>query len=98
MNARGENGIGRRVIRYQEEGREWRLPGFLHADDFVLCGESEECLRSMRGRFLEACRRRGLKFSSGKSKVMLVREARLECEVCVDRIRLGYVSEYKYLR
>ena len=27
-----ENGDG-------EEGREWRLPGLLYADDLVLCGE-----------------------------------------------------------
>ena len=35
---RDENGDG-------EEGREWRLPSVLHADDFVLYGESEEDLR-----------------------------------------------------
>ena len=28
----GENGDG-------EEGREWRLPGLLYADDLVWCGE-----------------------------------------------------------
>ena len=28
-----------------EEGRELRLPGFLYADDLVLCGESEDDLR-----------------------------------------------------
>ena len=61
----GENGDG-------EEGREWRLPGLLYADDLVLCGESEEDLKAIVGRFTEACRRRGLKVSAGKSKVMLV--------------------------
>ena len=30
-----------------KEGRELGLPGFLYADDLVLCGESEEDLRSM---------------------------------------------------
>ena len=35
-----------------EEGREWRLPGFFFADDLVLCGESEEYLRAMVGRFV----------------------------------------------
>ena len=29
------------------------LPGFLHADDLVLRGESEEDLKAMMGRFLE---------------------------------------------
>ena len=41
-----------------EEGREWRLPGLLYADDFVICGESEEDLRAMVGRFVEVGRRR----------------------------------------
>ena len=35
-------GMGRRGVRFQEEGRELRLPGLLYADDLVLCGESEE--------------------------------------------------------
>ena len=26
----------------REEGRKWRLPGFLYADEFGLCGKSEE--------------------------------------------------------
>ena len=40
-------GMGRRGVIFQEEGREWRLPGFLYADDLVLCGESEEDLRAI---------------------------------------------------
>ena len=35
-------GIGRRGVRFLEEGREWRLPGLLYANDLVLCGESKE--------------------------------------------------------
>ena len=35
-------GMGKRGVRFLEEGREWRLPGFLYADDSVLCGESEK--------------------------------------------------------
>ena len=38
-------GMRRRRIRFQEEGRDWRLPSFLYADDLVLCGESVEDLR-----------------------------------------------------
>ena len=34
-------GMGRRGVRLQEEGREWRLNGLLYADDLVLGGESE---------------------------------------------------------
>ena len=33
--------------RDKEEGREWRLPGLLYADDLVLFGELEENLRVM---------------------------------------------------
>ena len=46
-------GMGRRRVRFQEEGREWRLPEFLYADDLVLCGESEEDLRVMEGCFVD---------------------------------------------
>ena len=51
-------------MRFQEEGGEWRFPGLLHADDIVLCGESEEDLRAMLGRFVEVCRR-GMKAKGG---------------------------------
>ena len=45
------------------------------------------------------CRRKGLKVNAGKSKLMVLGgEDGLECEVCVDGIRLEHVSEYKYLR
>ena len=51
------------------------------------------------GRFGEVCRRRGLKFNAGKIKVMVLGgEEGLECEVCVDGIRLEHVSELKYLK
>ena len=33
-------GKGRRGVRFVEEGREWRLPGILYADDLVLFGDS----------------------------------------------------------
>ena len=78
----GENGVG-------EEGREWILPGLLNADDLGLCGGLEKDLRAMVGRFVEVCKRRGLKVNAGKSKVMVLGgEEGLECEVCVDGIRL----------
>ena len=59
-------------MSFLEDGRDWRLPGILYADDLVLCGESVEDLRAMVGRFAEVCRRRGLKVSGGKSKVMVL--------------------------
>ena len=85
-------------MRYQKEGREWRLPGFLYADDLVLCGELEEDLRVMVGWFAEVYRRRGLKVNAGKSKGMVLNgEEGLECEVYIDGIHLEHVSKFKYL-
>ena len=53
----------------------------------VLCGESEEDLRVMVGQFAEVCRRRELKISASKSKVMALNgEEGLEYEVHVDGI------------
>ena len=51
------------------------------------------------GRFAELCRRRGLKVSSCKSKVMVPDgEMELECEVHVDGIRLEHILEFNYLK
>ena len=70
----------------------------LYLDDLVLCGESEEDLRAMVLCFVEVQRRRGLKVNVGMSKVILLGgEEGLECEVCVNGIRLEHVSEFKYL-
>ena len=65
-------GMGRRGMRFQGERREWRFPGLLYANDLVLCGESEEVLTVMIGRFAEVCRRRGLKVNAGRRKVMVL--------------------------
>ena len=62
------------------------MPGLLYADDLVLCGELEEDLWGMEGQFIGVCSRRGLKVNAG-----------LGCEVCVDRIYLDNVSDFKYL-
>ena len=64
-------GMGRREVRFYEDGREWRLPDLLYADDLVL---SEDYLRAIVGCFIEVCRRRGLEDNAGKSKVMLLGE------------------------
>ena len=53
----------RRGVSFLEDGREGRLPGLLYA---------EEELRVMVGRFVEVCRRRGLKVNVSKSKVMVL--------------------------
>ena len=70
----------------------------MYANDFVLCGMSEEELRAMVGRFIEVCGRKNLKFNAGKSEVLVWNgEKELECEVSVDWKRLEDVSEFKYL-
>ena len=53
-------GIGRKRVKFLKEGREWRLPGLLYADDLVLYGKSEEDLKIVRmvGWFPEVCRKR----------------------------------------
>ena len=56
----GEDGMGRSGVKYLEEGREWRLTSLLYADDLVVCGEMEEDMRALVGRFAEVCMRRGL--------------------------------------
>ena len=74
------------------------MPGLFHAGDLVLCGEPEETLRAMVGRFAKVCRRRGLKVNASKSKVILFGgEEGFEYEVCLDGIRLAHLSEFKYL-
>ena len=63
----------------------------------VLCVESEEDLWRLLGRFLKVCRRRGLRVNASKSKmVVLGEEEGLECEVCVNGMRLEHVSKFKY--
>ena len=48
-------------------------------------------------RFVEVCRRRRLKVSAGKSKMIVVNgEEGLNCEVHVDWVRLEHVSEFRY--
>ena len=61
------------------------MPSLLYADELVLCGESDENLRAMMGRFVRCVR----EVNTGK---------RWWCEVCVDGIRLEHVSEFKCLR
>ena len=83
-----ENGDGKKGSEIPEGGeREWRLPGLLYADDLMLCGKSEEILKEMVGRFFEVYRTKGLNVNAGKSRAM----------VYLDRVRLEYVSEFKYL-
>ena len=74
------------------------MPGFLHEDDLVLCGKLEEHLKAMVACFVELCKRRGLEVNASKSKfIVLGGEEGLECEVCVNGVRLEHASEFKYL-
>ena len=45
-------GMGRMVLRFLEEVREWGLPDLLYADELVLCGKLEEDLKVMVGPFI----------------------------------------------
>ena len=76
-----------------EMGESAECVAILYADDLVLCGESEEDLKAMVGRFVKVCRRRELKANAGKSKVIVLNgEEGLGCNVYVDGIRVEYVS------
>ena len=93
----GEDGEGRKeseILIGWENGREWRLPGLLYANDLVLCGDQVEVEL-----FTEVFRRRLLKDNVGtKSKeIVLNGEEGFECEVHVDGFRLEHVSKLKYL-
>ena len=82
-------GMGRRGVSFLEDGREWRLPALLYAEDLVLCSELEEDLRVMEGWFAEVCSRKGLKVSGIKSKAMVLNgKEGLEHKVHVDGIHL----------
>ena len=50
-----KTGMVRRGMRFQEEGRGWRLLSLLYADDWVLCDELEADLRTMVGHFVGVC-------------------------------------------
>ena len=81
-----------------KEGREWRVLGLLYEHYLVVCGESKENLGTMVGRFVELCKKRGLKVNADKSKMMVLNgEERWECDIYVDGIRLEHISEFKYL-
>ena len=52
----------------------------------------------MLGRFVEACRTRGMKVNEVKSNVMVMNgEEGLDREVHLDGVHLEHVSEFKYL-
>ena len=80
-------GMGRRGER--------RLSRFSYADDGFMWRVRGRPTKI--GHFVEVCSRKGLKVNAVKSKVMVLDgEEGLECEVCVDGIRLEYISEFKY--
>ena len=50
------------------------------------------------GRFVKVCKRAGMKSNASKSKVIVLGEEEwVECDVCVDGMRLQHMSEFKYL-
>ena len=67
-----KRGMGKRGMRFLKDGREWKLPGLLYADDYVLYGELEEDLRAIVRWFTEVCRRRELKVNAGNRKMIVL--------------------------
>ena len=65
-------GMGRRGMRFMEDGREWILPGLLYV--LVLYGEPEDDTRAMVGRFVEVSKRTGLNVNASKSKGIVLRK------------------------
>ena len=57
------------------------MHGLLYADVLVMCGELEEDMRAMVGRFAEVCRKRGLKANAAKSKVRILNRERRDWSV-----------------
>ena len=93
IDERSESGDGEDGDeRFMEEGREWRLPGLLYADNLVMYGDWKEDLKVMVDHFVEVCRRRGVKVNGDKSKVMLLGgEEELKYKIHVDGVRLEQV-------
>ena len=63
-------------MRFNEEGREWKLPGFLYTNYLVLYGESEEDLKQSCFVLLRCVE---------EEVMVLGEEEGLGCEVCVRR-------------
>ena len=64
------------------------MPGLLYAGDLVLCDQPEEGLKVMVERFVDVCRRRGLKVNAGTSTAMVLGgEEGLQCEVLFNGMR-----------
>ena len=92
---REESGDGEKGREISLEGERGEIAWPLVADDLVMCGESEENLRAVVGRFVEVCKRRGLKVNAGKSKVMVLGgEEKLKREVCVNGMRLEHLNTW----
>ena len=64
--------MGRMRVRFLEKGRGWKFPGILYAVHLILRSESEKDLKVMAVHFNEMCRRRGLKLSTDKSKIIVL--------------------------
>ena len=90
-------GVDGEGVRMVVNGREWRVPCLLYADDLVLCSESEEGLRKLVERFGRVCKRRGLTVNTDKSKVMVMIDEHTQCQIMLDGEELEQVSEFKYL-
>ena len=80
-------------VRLIENGKEWKVPCLLYADDLVSCSESVENLR-LGELFGRVCKRRGMKVNVDKSKMMVVSEGNTQCQIMFIGKHLQQVSEF----
>ena len=78
------NGVLREGVKLIENGREFRVPCLLYADDLALCSESEPNLRRLVERFGRVCKIKGMKANVDKSKIMVVSEENTQCQIMFD--------------
>ena len=74
------------------------MPGFLYSFDLVLCQETAENLKVILRCFLDLCKRRGLKVSPNKKKVMVLagRKDRYVRSLFMRQLEL-VLEKFKYL-
>ena len=72
MRVKGELGIGIKSYYKLYKGRKSLGHDTRGMYGILLCGDSEEDLRMMMGRFVEVHKRRGLKVNVDKSKVTVL--------------------------
>ena len=85
-------------VTLRRDGRVWKLPVLLFADDTVLLSEDEWELQGLVREFGSVCKKRNLKVNANKSKVMVFeRSEDTECRVSLEGEEMENVRVFKYL-